>query len=235
MYNGFISTVSPEGKVLKLKWIDGASENVTLHAPKGLAIYGDRLFVADIDTVRIFDRMTGTPLNEIIIEGTTFLNDIVVTIDGTLYVSESAIKFNNGTFIGTNQDAIYRISTDGIVTEFSKGSHLAQPNGLEVIEKNLGVVTRGAADFYILDNNGKKQHSITLPGTILDGLVQVENGAFWVSSWQTSSLYRLDKNSSVTHTIKLPVPAANISYDKNRQHLLLPLLKSNQIAFLPIK
>ena len=45
--NGFISRVSPDGVVLELRWIDGAKENVDLDAPKGMAILGDELWVAD--------------------------------------------------------------------------------------------------------------------------------------------------------------------------------------------
>ena len=35
--NGFISRLSPHGSVVELKWIDGADEDVTLNAPKGMA------------------------------------------------------------------------------------------------------------------------------------------------------------------------------------------------------
>src|SRR5262249_57870813 len=35
--NGFISRVTPDGKVAALKWIDGAKPDVKLHAPKGKA------------------------------------------------------------------------------------------------------------------------------------------------------------------------------------------------------
>ena len=63
--NGFISRVSPEGQVVALKWIDGQAEGVTLNAPKGMALTGERLFVADIDVVRVFDRNNGAPLAEI--------------------------------------------------------------------------------------------------------------------------------------------------------------------------
>src|SRR5690606_1062946 len=79
--NGFISRVSPEGKVLELKWIDGASADVTLHAPKGMAFRRDVLLVADIDTVRVFDRKSGKPFGNWPVNGSTFLNDIAVTSD----------------------------------------------------------------------------------------------------------------------------------------------------------
>ena len=51
--NGFISKISPGGEVIELKWINGESTNVTLNAPKGAAISGDRLYVADLDEVHI--------------------------------------------------------------------------------------------------------------------------------------------------------------------------------------
>ncbi|GAG56131.1 unnamed protein product [marine sediment metagenome] len=38
---GFISKLSPDGKVLELKWIEGGRDGVKLNAPKGMAIAGD--------------------------------------------------------------------------------------------------------------------------------------------------------------------------------------------------
>ena len=59
--NGFISLLSPEGRVLALKWIDGASDSVTLNAPKGIAVSDVYIYVADITVIRRFDRQTGAP------------------------------------------------------------------------------------------------------------------------------------------------------------------------------
>src|SRR5256886_13499427 len=47
-----ISRVRPDGAVENLKFIEGGHNGVTLHAPKGLALLGDTLWVADIDVVR---------------------------------------------------------------------------------------------------------------------------------------------------------------------------------------
>lgn len=74
--NGFISRVRPDGTVEALKWIDGTKEEVTLHAPKGMAIMRDSLWVTDIDVVRQFDLKSGRPLGEIAVEGASFLNDV---------------------------------------------------------------------------------------------------------------------------------------------------------------
>src|SRR5438309_665948 len=50
--NGYISELSPEGKVVKEKFIDG------LDAPKGSGLQGGVFYVADIDKVRMFDAKT---------------------------------------------------------------------------------------------------------------------------------------------------------------------------------
>jgi hypothetical protein len=42
---GFISRVTPEGKIAELKFIDG------LHAPRGMAIRGTELWIADVDRI----------------------------------------------------------------------------------------------------------------------------------------------------------------------------------------
>ena len=80
--NGFISRITPEGRMETLKWIDGATPGVRLNAPKGLAIVGDTLYVADIDTVRAFHRVTGQPLGARAVPGSTFLNDLAAGPDG---------------------------------------------------------------------------------------------------------------------------------------------------------
>src|SRR2546427_258967 len=36
--NGFISRLTPEGRVAELKWIAGGTKGVTLNAPKGMGI-----------------------------------------------------------------------------------------------------------------------------------------------------------------------------------------------------
>ena len=41
--NGFISRVRPDGAVENLKFIEGGKNGVTLHGPKGLALWGDTL------------------------------------------------------------------------------------------------------------------------------------------------------------------------------------------------
>lgn len=230
---GFISKVSPEGKVIDLKWIDGVSEDVTLHSPKGMVVHGEQLYIADIDTIRVFDRNTGKPLKNIVIEGATFLNDVVVAENGELYTSESALVFKDGKFQATGLDSIFKISKDDEVSTWVSGTHLGQPNGLEMLSNgDLVAVTRGGNNLYTLDPSGKQVNSFDAPGKVLDGVVRLKSGDYLLTSWQTSALYRLDADKQFTEEAKLPVPAANIGYDYQRDAVLLPLLKQDEIAFI---
>src|SRR5690348_1943869 len=66
--NGFISRVRPDGAIENLKFIEGAHNGVTLNAPKGLALRGDTLWVADIDVVRAYDAKTGVERDSVILD-----------------------------------------------------------------------------------------------------------------------------------------------------------------------
>ena len=118
--NGFISRVSPEGQVVALKWIDGAAEGVTLNAPKGMAISGDTLYVADIDALRMFDRATGAPKGQIAVEGATFLNDLAVAPAGGVYLTDSGLQAGAAGFEPSGSAAVYHVHADGTVEALLK-------------------------------------------------------------------------------------------------------------------
>jgi len=50
------------GAVENLKFIEGGHNGSPLHAPKGMALRGDTLWLADIDAVRAFNAKTGAPV-----------------------------------------------------------------------------------------------------------------------------------------------------------------------------
>ena len=67
--NGYISRLTRDGKMDSLKFIAGGRGGVTLNAPKGMAIEGDTLWVADIDAARAFDKRTGKPIATVNLKG----------------------------------------------------------------------------------------------------------------------------------------------------------------------
>ncbi|VFR57280.1 periplasmic ATP/GTP-binding protein [plant metagenome] len=234
--NGFISRVAPDGSVLALKWADGANDGTTLHAPKGLAIAGRTLYVADIDTVRLFDLATGKPQGEVPIPGATFLNGLAALPSGEVVGTESALLVDGTTVTPTKKDFIYRIGTDRRVAVVAQTPELNQPNGIAVLASGQFLVsTRGAAEVYELTPGGEKRNVRTLPGTIVDGVGLAPDGRIFASSWETSEVYTVTPDGQVSTPFgKLAVPAADFHFDLQRGRILLPLLRANSLVFAPL-
>ena len=70
--NGFISQVTLDGKIKNLKWATG------LDAPKGMGLFNNNLYVADISRLVTIDTKTGKVTQTLEIEGAKFLNDVTV-------------------------------------------------------------------------------------------------------------------------------------------------------------
>lgn len=234
--NGFISQIAPDGKVLALKWADGATAGTTLHAPKGLAIAGRTLYAADIDTVHLFDLATGAPRGSIPIPGATFLNGLVALPSGGVVGTESALLVDGTTVTPTGNDFVYRIGTDRRVSVIAQSPQLNQPNGITaLLSGNFLVATRGAAEVYELTAAGEKRNVRTLPGKIVDGVGVAPDGRVFASSWETSEVYAVSPNGMITSPFgKLAAPPADFHFDLKRNRILLPLLRANTVLLAPI-
>ena len=53
--NGFVSRVGADGELRQARLVDPTRRSTTLHAPKGMVVVGDTVWVTDIDAVRAFD------------------------------------------------------------------------------------------------------------------------------------------------------------------------------------
>ena len=232
--NGYISRVNPDTMQVEAKWVEGGVKpGVTLNAPKGMAIVGDTLYVADITSVRKFDRKSGAPQGEIKIPGSTFLNDLAS--DGiALYVSDSGLKSGaGGNFEPTGTDAIWKITKDK-AQKIAAGDDLKRPNGLAAKGGKLWVVSFGGNELYQIDH-GKKTNVATLPKGSLDGLVLLDDGSFLVSSWDGKAVYRgpaAGPFQTVLDNVNAP---ADIGYDSKRNRLLVPHFMDSIVTIHELK
>lgn len=233
--NGFISRLGTDGSVVALKWIDGSTDGVTLNAPKGMGVAGGTLYVTDVDHVRMFDAKTGAAKGEVKIEGSTFLNDVAVSGDGTVYVSDSG--FGDG-FKPSGSDAIYKLSSDGAPEKIIAGEALGHPNGLLVKDSgDLVVVTFGSGEVYTVSggSDAKRGAGVKTEKGSLDGIVAMGAGEILVSSWGASAVYRGSEAGPFTTVISDVDAPADIGWDAKRSRVLIPLFKTNTVVFQEVK
>jgi hypothetical protein len=232
--NGFISRVTPDGQVENLKWIDGAGADpaITLNAPKGMAIRGDSLFVADIKCIRIFNRVTGRRANEVCIESATVLNDIAVGPEGSIFVTDSGFREGaGGAFEPTGTDAVYRLTLreDQAGATIARDPDLGMPNGIAVGNRGIFVVTFGSGEVLRFTPNGEKSVLVQGGNRQLDGVVFDSRGGFLFSSWAERAVYHVDNQGSV-HTVLSDVESpADIGYDARRNRVLVPQFIPNKV------
>lgn len=232
--NGFVSRVAADGKVMALKWIDGASDGVVLNAPKGMALVEETLYVADISSVRLFDRTTGTPTGSIDVAGATFLNDLVSAPDGTVYVSDSGLKAGPQGAMPAENDAIYRLRSDGTYEVVLKSVSLGHPNGLAWRGESLVVVTFGTGEVYTLTTDGMREALPTPQSGSLDGVVVLEDGRLLISSWEGKCVYALDAQGHYTRLVTNVTSPADIGYDSQNRNLLIPIFSEDAVRIVPL-
>lgn len=231
--NGFISRISPDGTITHLKWIDGEDPAVTLHAPKGSAVHGDRFYVADIDTVRSFDRSTGAPLDAWVVPGAGFLNDLAVGADGTVYVTDTGISIGPQGFAPTGTAAVYRFDADGQPHVIAEGDALALPNGVVEAPQGLVLAPIGSNIVSIIGEDGSLTTLAELPQGQLDGVVVAGDGSLLVSSIGANAVYRIAPDGAVSELIS-DTPAADIGIDVGRSRVLIPQLNDHQLVIYPV-
>jgi len=234
--NGYVSELSPDGKVVKEKLIE-AGKKVTLNAPKGLALVDGVLYVADIDTVRMFDRKTGAPKGEVKVPGATFLNDLSA-LDGKVYLTDSGLKAGKEGFDPSGTDGLYVIDTKAkkpTLKTLLKSKDLHNPNGVLAIRDTLYVVTFGAAELQTYGLDGKKKGEATkLPKGSLDGILEVGDELL-ISSWDGAAIYKGKPGGEfkqVAGDLKAP---ADIGYDTKRARVLVPRFMDNKVEAWELK
>jgi sugar lactone lactonase YvrE len=232
--NGYISTLSPDGKIDKEKFIAGGTAKAKLDAPKGLGIVKGVLWVSDITVVRKFDLKTGAPKGEVAIPGATFLNDLAVGADGSVYVSDSGMKQGEKDFEPTGTDAVWVIDKTGKPKSVAKSGDLNRPNGVLSTDKGVLVVAFGGNELVRLDDKGARQDVTKLPKGGLDGVVSTGDRLL-VSSWQGSAIYAGTLGGTFEVAIAGLKSPADIGYDTKRKRVLVPSFLGNTVDAYAIK
>lgn len=228
--NGFISRVSADGTVDSLKFIEGGRGGVTLNAPKGLAISGDTLWVSDIDAVRAFNRRTGEPVATVELKGATFLNDVVIGPDGSVYITDTGIRFSaKGVMTHPGKDRVYRITgrTPKVVVQ---ADSLGGPNGIawDGTKNRFVIAPFNSQWLYSWQTNAVQPAALASGPGGYDGLEVLPDGRILASSWADSSIHVFKGDSRKVLISGKPAPA-DFGIDTKRNRIAIPLFNDGAV------
>jgi sugar lactone lactonase YvrE len=220
--NGYISRMKPDGQIENIRFIAGGTNGVVLHAPRGMYIVGDTLWVADVDAVRGFDRKTGAKLVSVDFSALDrgFLNDVAADATGTVYVTD------------TGRNKLYRVQ--GGPTLVVADSALGAPNGI--------TWDAGNKRFIIVPFGGAHSLRAWVPGTTTLTDIATSTGAKWdgvevllggrilASSQADSSIHLFDGANGGGHAIiHTQGGPADIAVDTKRNRVAVPVVALNHV------
>ena len=219
---GSISTVSAEGKLIEPAWIVG------LNAPKGMAIYNDKLYVADIDALLEIDIEAGLIENRYVVADAKFLNDVTVDDKGNVYVSDMVMN------------RVHRLQNDKFEI-WLEGEALENPNGLHFEEDDImlgswGKMTNGFETDIPghLKRISLKDKEISSVGDgsplgNLDGVEGTEETGFYVTDWMNGKLFLISRKGKVTELMDLNAGSADLEYVPEKNLIVIPMMKDNTL------
>lgn len=225
---GYISQLSVDGNLIEQHWLTG------LNAPKGMALVGDTLYVADIDQLVVIDTKNKKVSMRYPAPNAKFLNDVATDAQGNVYVSD---MFTN---------TIHRLS-QGTFEVWLHDDALGAPNGLLIEGKNLIVASWGnmtdgfatdiAGHLKTIDIASKKIQSLgdKTPAGNLDGLEPDGEGNYFVTDWMTGKLLNIAPNGTSTTLIRLDQGSADLTVLKQQQLIIIPMMLSNNVIAYRIK
>jgi sugar lactone lactonase YvrE len=221
--DGWISKLTPEGKVIQAKWATG------LNAPKGLRSTGQTLWVADIDRILAFSIESGKQVTAVKVPGAKFLNDLACAADGTVYVSDMIAG------------KIYQYKDDKL-SVLIEGDQVGHPNGLLIQKGKLIIAgwgqdiqddfsTKKLGRLLSLDLKSGKITPITpQPTGNLDGVESDGAGGFVVTDWIAGRVMHITAAGKSRVLATFPKGAADHAYLPDKKWLILPEMLENRIS-----
>jgi hypothetical protein len=232
--NGFITRISGDFETVDTLWVAGGTNGVQLDAPKGMAIVGDTLWIADIAVIRGINVLDGSLVASIPVPGALFLNDISYSTDGALYLTDTGLAFTPAGMTHPGPDRVFRLMGRE-VTEALRFADAPGPNGIamDMERGNLVIVSLASPTIYRWTIGDSLADSVASGPGSFDGVAVLADGRVLMSSWADSTVHVLDGGVLSPLLRGLPTPA-DLGVDTMRGHLGVPLFGSGRIEFWTI-
>lgn len=216
--------------------VQGGKNGVTLDAPKGMALHGDTLWVADIDQLRGFDRHSGAPLATIDLrpQHAVLLNDVAIGPDGSIHVTDTGIIMSDKGVIHAGGDKIFVIGANRAVSLQAQGASVAWPNGItwDAPRKRWVVVTFDPfrSDVYTMRDGDTTHSSVAKGAGRFDGVEVLDDGRILVTCWNDSSVHAfgVGKDERLVRHLSQP---ADLGLDTRRNRIAVPLGMLGRVEF----
>ncbi|WP_160068487.1 ATP-binding protein [Sphingobacterium bovisgrunnientis] len=210
---GGVALLNTDGSIKNATWVTG------LNAPKGLAIHKGLLYIADITDVIVVDVVTGNVIDEIPVEGSTFLNDVTVDDSGIVYISDT--RENKIFQLRNGKASLYLDNVPSVNGLKAEGGKLLALAGKEFwsidANKKVTVFTKG------FDQGG-------------DGLEPVGNGDYIVTCW-VGLVYYVKANGEIQKMLDVQgkMNTADLGYNQKESILYIPTFNSNSVVAYKLK
>ncbi|MEO5907023.1 MAG: hypothetical protein ABIQ11_09865 [Saprospiraceae bacterium] len=215
--DGFISQVGLDGKVINLRWAKG------FDAPKGMSLVGNTLYVTDIDRIKAVDTKTGKTTNTWKVAGSSFLNDIAVSTDSIIYITDS------------DKRTIHMLQ-NGKVTSVYSDTTVGGINGIYVDGNTLMLAGYESGNVYTMNIGDKSVHKVASGIPNGDGIERYRNG-WLVSNWGGEVYYIDDKGrvTEVLDTQEAKLNSADIEVIEDKDLIIIPTFFGNRVTAYTLK
>lgn len=200
-----------------------------LDNPGGLALFRDKLYVADKSKLKVIDLESNLIIESYDTSGDQNLNDVAVSLDGTIFVTSWLAN------------RIYRLK-DNDFSIWLEDPQLETPNGLSVEDNRLIIASWGPdpnpVDFstsrpgQLLEVSLETKSVSVLSGPLgnLDGLEVVNKSGYLLTDWVAGQLIFANYLGEKTILIdNLNSGCADLTYIEAEGLVLIPQMVENKI------
>lgn len=223
---GFISKLTTSGKIIAAKWL------TKLNAPKGLATYKNRLYIADINELVVVDITNSRIIKKYLVKNAILFNDVASDAKGNIYTSD------------TKGNMVYKL--DAKTKTLSAWNKLISPNG--IFPEADGIVLTACPDENVKKSFLKRKLlKVSLNNRVtwlpkqkillnIDGIEGDGNGGYFVTTWTEGTLFHYTASQGFKKLIFIEKGSADLEYIKAQKLIIIPLMNTGKlVAYKKVK
>lgn len=205
---GYISRINLKGQIIQKEWVKG------LNGPKGMAFTKTRLYVTDEDRVLEIEVPSGKILKEYKNSHSKDLNDIAITANGKVYVTDSG------------GDCLFVVGKDSLEV-FIQSKNVEGMNGIN--SEGNAIFIGSGGKLLSIDTKTKSIAVIATGVGYLDGLLKLDKTTYVTSNW--GGMVQLIVEGKVPEKLlKSKTHSADLGFVSSKGLLLVPTFTENTLV-----